>query len=91
MVFEMATRRMGIPITPHGFRSTFSDWVSETTAFSSEVREMALAHAVKNKTKAAYRRGDLFEKRRELMTAWGDYALGALQEPQNAVLADDLT
>jgi integrase len=57
-------------ITVHGFRSTFRDWASETTPFPNEVIEMALAHAVADKTEAAYRRGDLFEKRRELMDHW---------------------
>jgi integrase len=63
-------------ITPHGFRSTFRDWVAEATHFAGEVAEMALAHAIKGQTEAAYRRGDLFEKRRRLMQAWADYAGG---------------
>ena len=54
-------------ITIHGFRSTFRDWASETTSFPYEVCEQALAHTIGNKTEAAYRRGDLFEKRRKLM------------------------
>src|SRR5262249_33553090 len=60
-------------ITVHGFRSAFSDWSAERTAFPSEVREMALAHAIGNKVEEAYRRGDLFEKRRRLAEAWADY------------------
>ncbi|MFM9941236.1 MAG: tyrosine-type recombinase/integrase [Hyphomicrobiaceae bacterium] len=56
--------------TPHGFRSSFRDWAAETTQFPSEVVEMALAHTIKNKAEAAYRRGDLLAKRRELMDAW---------------------
>jgi integrase len=60
-------------ITVHGFRSTFRDWASETTSFPHEVCEQALAHAIGNKTEAAYRRGDLFEKRRKLMEAWADF------------------
>ena len=63
-------------VTVHGFRSTFRDWVSERTNFSDTVAEMALAHAVANETEAAYRRGDLFEKRRRLMAAWADFAGG---------------
>lgn len=59
--------------TPHGFRSSFRDWAAETTGFPAEVVEMALAHTIKNKAEAAYRRGDLLAKRRELMTAWSDY------------------
>lgn len=60
-------------ITAHGMRSTFKDWASERTDFAGEVSEMALAHVVENATEAAYRRGDLFEKRRQLMLAWGRY------------------
>lgn len=60
-------------ITVHGFRSTFRDWAAETTAVPGDVVEMALAHAVSNQTEAAYRRGDLFEKRRKLMEAWAEY------------------
>jgi integrase len=60
-------------LTVHGFRSTFRDWAAECTAFPNEVCEAALAHAVKGKTEAAYRRGDLFEKRVRLMEAWSDY------------------
>jgi integrase len=57
--------------TVHGFRSTFRDWVAEETEFPGEVAEMALAHVIGSKVEAAYRRGDLFEKRREMMEAWG--------------------
>jgi integrase len=60
-------------ITVHGFRSTFRDWAAEMTSFSREVAEMALAHVVDDKVEAAYRRGDLFEKRRKLMEAWAAY------------------
>ena len=61
-------------ITVHGFRSTFRDWASEQTSFPHEVCEMALAHVIGNKAEAAYRRGDLFEKRRLLMDAWQAFA-----------------
>lgn len=65
--------RMGrTDLTVHGFRSTFRDWAAETTSFPSEVVEMALAHAVSDRVEAAYRRGDLFQKRRELMDAWAN-------------------
>lgn len=57
-------------ITVHGFRSTFRDWASEATDHPREVAEMALAHTITNKVEAAYRRGDLFEKRRRLMDDW---------------------
>jgi integrase len=70
-------KRMGRDdLTAHGFRSTFSDWCAERTSFASEVREMALAHVVGDRVEAAYRRGDLFAKRCELMAAWGRFAEG---------------
>jgi len=68
-----AIQRVKPAVTAHGFRSTFSDWCAEQTEFPSEVREMALAHAVGDKVEAAYRRGDLFEKRRQLADAWATY------------------
>jgi integrase len=70
----MSLRRMGRGgLVAHGFRSTFSDWCSERTNFPAEVREMALAHTVSDKVAAAYRRGDLFQKRRQVMDAWARY------------------
>lgn len=66
--------RMGFAhVTVHGFRSTFKDWCTEQTDFANEVSESALAHVVEDKTEAAYRRGELLEKRRRLMEAWADY------------------
>ena len=74
MTVLMLLRRMKRDdLTVHGFRSTFSDWAAERTAYPREVVEMALAHAIENKTEAAYWRGDLFEKRRRLMDAWAQY------------------
>lgn len=73
MAMAMLLRRMAQPITAHGFRSSFRDWAAEQTAFPFEVAEMALAHTVGNKVEAAYRRGDMFEKRRKLANAWADY------------------
>jgi integrase len=74
MTMLMLLRRMKRDdLTAHGFRSTFSDWAAERTAYPREVVEMALAHAVENKVEAAYRRGDLFEKRRKLMEAWAAF------------------
>ncbi|WP_334068023.1 tyrosine-type recombinase/integrase [Nereida ignava] len=62
------------PYTPHGFRSTFRDWAAEEAyEFSNETVELALAHTIKNKAEAAYRRGDQLERRRELMAAWANY------------------
>jgi hypothetical protein len=60
-------------VVPHGFRSTFRDWAAERTNFPNDVVEMALAHAVSDKVEAAYRRGNLFEKRRKLSEAWAVY------------------
>ena len=80
MAMAMLLRRMGLTVTVHGFRSAFRDWASETTGFAHEVCEMALAHAIANKAEAAYRRGDLFEKRRLLIQAWADYCAGAVAE-----------
>jgi integrase len=59
--------------TVHGFRSAFRDWAAERTNFANEVCEAALAHTIENKTEAAYRRTDLFEKRRKLMQAWAKF------------------
>ncbi len=65
--------RSGEPITPHGFRSTFRSWAEECTNHGREVAEAALAHAVRDKTEAAYQRGDLLEKRRRLMDDWAAF------------------
>jgi integrase len=74
MALEMVLRRMKIDnATVHGFRSAFRDWAAECTNFPNEVCEAALAHVIANKAEAAYRRGDLFEKRRKLMEAWASY------------------
>jgi integrase len=73
MAMAMLLRRMGSAVTAHGFRSAFRDWASETTGFPHEVCEMALAHTIGNKAEAAYRRGDLFNKRRGLMDVWASY------------------
>jgi integrase len=76
MAFLMMLGRMDRgDITAHGFRSTFRDWAAEQTSFAREVGEAALAHAVDDKVEAAYRRGDLFDKRRKLMDAWALYCL----------------
>jgi integrase len=67
-------KRMGRgDLTVHGFRSTFRDWAAECTSYPGDVCEMALAHAITDKVEAAYRRGDLFEKRRQLMLDWAKY------------------
>lgn len=66
-------KRMERDVTVHGFRSTFRDWAAERTNFPNEMLEMALAHTVSDKVEAAYRRGDMFDKRRTLMDAWAKY------------------
>lgn len=73
MSLSAVLKRMSIDATVHGFRSVFRDWVAEETDFSPEVAEMALAHTIANKVEAAYRRGDLLERRKRLMEAWADY------------------
>jgi len=76
MAMTTVLRRMErAGITVHGFRSTFRDWAAETTGYPNHVVEMALAHVIANKVEAAYRRGDLFEKRRRLMADWARYCL----------------
>ena len=67
---------MGYPITAHGFRSTFADWVNDQTQFPREIREAALAHVNSNKAEAAYSRTDYLDKRRPMMEAWASYCLG---------------
>jgi integrase len=73
MAMDMLLRRMNSDVTVHGFRSTFRDWASERTNFPNEVMEMALAHTISSKVEAAYRRSDLYDKRRKLMEAWASY------------------
>jgi integrase len=80
MAMPMLVKRLKYDVTVHGFRSTFRDWVSEETNHSPEVAEMALAHTIQNKVEAAYRRRDLLERRRHLMTEWGDFCTTPLSE-----------
>lgn len=70
MALVAVVRRMGVEVVPHGFRSTFRDWAAERTNFPNELAEMALAHAIDSKTEAAYRRGDMLEKRAAMMASW---------------------
>ena len=74
-VYRMLTR-LAVPLTAHGFRSSFRDWVAEKTDHPREVVEAALAHVVKHKVEAAYRRTDLFERRRQLMDGWAEHLSG---------------
>ena len=68
-------RGMREGFTVHGFRSTFQDWAEDTTMHPDVITDMALAHTIKNKTKRAYRRGNAFDRRRDLMQQWCDYLL----------------
>jgi integrase len=77
MAMSMLLRRMDMKCTVHGFRSAFRDWAAERTGYAHEVCEMALAHVIGNQTEAAYRRGDLFDKRRRLMADWAAYCSGS--------------
>jgi integrase len=66
------------PAVPHGLRSTFRDWVSEHTTFPGDMAEVALAHKISNAVEAAYRRGDMVEKRRRMMADWADFMGGVV-------------
>jgi integrase len=70
---QLLKRMARVDITVHGFRSTFRDWAAERTNYPNHIVEMALAHVIGDKVEAAYRRGDLFDKRRKLMEAWEAY------------------
>jgi len=76
MAMLMMVRRLSLGITVHGFRSTFRDWVSEETEYSPELAEMALAHTIGNKVEAAYRRGNLLERRKSMMKHWESFSQG---------------
>lgn len=73
MSLSAVLKRMNVDAVPHGFRSTFRDWVGEMTNFPRELAEQALAHTLDNKVEAAYRRGDAVEKRRTMMTSWATF------------------
>jgi integrase len=94
MAIGMVLRRMAVPVTVHGFRSTFRVWVEETTNTPVPVSEAALSHTIKDKVMAAYQRSDLLEKRRPLMEAWGTFVTstvtgkaipGVEDQPMNAL------
>jgi integrase len=84
MTLSAVMRRMEVDAVPHGFRSTFRDWAAERTVYPREVAEMALAHTIGNKVEAAYRRGDLFEKRRVMMEDWAAF-LVRIEEPASVI------
>ncbi len=73
MTLLAVLRRMQVPTTAHGFRSTFRDWVAERTNYPGDLAEMAMSHAISNTVEAAYRRGDMVDKRRKMMAAWADF------------------
>lgn len=73
MTMTKVMHDMGVNAVPHGFRATFSNWCASSTAYPSEVREMALAHSIGAGTVAAYQRSDLFDKRRNLMADWAKF------------------
>jgi integrase len=73
MALTAVMRRMSRTEVPHGFRSTFRDWAAERTEYPRDLAEMALAHSISNAVEAAYRRGDMLEKRREMMKQWAQF------------------
>ena len=85
MAMAMLLRRMKVDVTVHGFRSGFRDWAAEQTGYAHEVAEMALAHTIGNAVERAYRRGDLFQKRRRLMADWSEFC--AKDAQSNATVA----
>lgn len=89
MTLSAVIRRMKAPCVPHGFRSTFRDWAAECTNYPSEMAEMALAHTISDKVEAAYRRGDLFEKRRKMMADWASLCSSTKQSQPFSVSLDD--
>jgi integrase len=84
MAFLMLMRRMGYgDLTAHGFRATFKTWASERTLYQNEIVEAALAHVIGDKVEQAYRRGDMFEKRRRLMAQWATFCTAAPRQEGN--------
>ena len=79
-LLQLLKRMNRSDLTVHGFRSTFRDWAGECTNHPRETAEAALAHTVKDKTEAAYARGDLFEKRRVLMSDWSTFCTSAAEQ-----------
>jgi integrase len=86
MTLAAVMRRMKLTAVPHGFRSSFRDWAAEATSHPHAAAELALAHAVGNAVEAAYRRGDMLDKRRELMEDWAAYCLSEIQAVQQVAV-----
>ncbi|POS61176.1 tyrosine-type recombinase/integrase, partial [Parasaccharibacter apium] len=84
MTLTKICRDAKIEAVPHGFRSSFRDWVAEETTFDGDIAEMALAHAIGNKVEAAYRRGNLLDKRRVMMEAWASYVTCNMDDTTHA-------
>ncbi|OHB28143.1 MAG: integrase [Phenylobacterium sp. RIFCSPHIGHO2_01_FULL_69_31] len=83
MTLTAVLRRMKVPATAHGFRSTFRDWAAERTNYPRDVAEMALAHTIGSKVEAAYRRGDLFAKRTRMMADWAKFCAQPVAQAAN--------
>lgn len=89
MTLVAVMRRMDVAAVPHGFRSTFRDWAAERTNFPREVAEMALAHTIGDKVEAAYRRGDLLEKRRQMMNEWAEFCCSSCGDCMNSTACQE--
>jgi integrase len=86
MAMAVVLRRMGVPVTVHGFRSSFSDWAHERTGHSNHEIELSLAHSIGSAVERSYRRGDLFDKRRKLMEGWGRFCSAPAAPPSGEVV-----
>lgn len=87
MSLSKVTREMQVDAVPHGFRSTFRDWVGDATNYPRDLVEFALAHTLDSKTEAAYRRGDALEKRRHLMEDWAQFCNSSTSGPASDAIA----
>lgn len=87
-MLNLIKKTFNLNVTVHGFRSSFRDWVAECTNYDSRLAEAALAHVLQDKTEAAYQRGDLLEKRAELMAAWCDYVIGEIGGINNGIFCE---
>jgi integrase len=76
--------RDGYAVVPHGFRSSFRDWAAEVTHYPHEMAELALAHAVGSKVEAAYRRGDMFDKRKQMTADWAAWCGGSVKVTEDS-------
>lgn len=88
-LLSLLRRMRRTDVTVHGFRSSFRDWAAERTNYPREVAEMALAHTVSDKVEAAYRRGDMFDRRRKLMEAWAKFCTSGPEKGQVVAMRKD--